>query len=223
MWYAAWQFFRHSWLRLEKLAEGVPYVSLWQQWGDCRAFLLLCGLYNDIRPEYIDSLNILDPEDSSCFVDYIAHSTNVNGIVWLSQLKPNLTCYITSDMAMIRLWYNWQHLRTCFVGVSLHLGWSNDYNIEIFQFHIFAFHIDLSSYFHILFVRLWLFDKVGILKAVQLMGPKKPNYQEWRPETLPNLNVVGILQWTILLRECHDGKFRPDTPFSSGVVHWKIS
>ena len=44
-------------------------------------FFLACGLYNGIRPEYIDSLNLLDPEDSSSIVDYISPSTKVKGIV----------------------------------------------------------------------------------------------------------------------------------------------
>ena len=54
-------------------------------------FFLACGLYQDIRPEDIDSLNLLDPEDCNTIVDYISHSTKLKGIVKLSSLNPNLT------------------------------------------------------------------------------------------------------------------------------------
>ena len=38
-------------------------------------FFLACGLFQDIRPENIDSLNLLDPEDCNTIVDYISRST----------------------------------------------------------------------------------------------------------------------------------------------------
>ena len=44
-------------------------------------FSLACGLYQNIRPEDIDSLNLLDPEDCNTIVDYISHSTKLKGIV----------------------------------------------------------------------------------------------------------------------------------------------
>ena len=44
-------------------------------------FFLACCLYQDIRPEDIDSLNLLDPEDCNTIVDYISQSTKLNGIV----------------------------------------------------------------------------------------------------------------------------------------------
>ena len=67
-------------LRLEILAGGI---------SDCRCgkseetadFFLACGLYQDIRPEDIDSLNLLDPEDCNTIVDYISHSTKLKGIL----------------------------------------------------------------------------------------------------------------------------------------------
>ena len=40
-------------------------------------FFLACGLYQDIRPKDLDSLNLLDPEDCNTIVDYISHSTNI--------------------------------------------------------------------------------------------------------------------------------------------------
>ena len=44
-------------------------------------FFLACGLYQDIRPEGIPSLNLVDPEDCNTIVDYISHSTKLKGIV----------------------------------------------------------------------------------------------------------------------------------------------
>ena len=42
---------------------------------------LACGLYQDIRPEDIDSLNLLDPEECNAIVNYISHSTKLKGNV----------------------------------------------------------------------------------------------------------------------------------------------
>ena len=42
---------------------------------------LTCGLYHDVRPEDIDTLNLLDPEDCIALVDYNSHSTKLNGFV----------------------------------------------------------------------------------------------------------------------------------------------
>ena len=44
-------------------------------------FRLACVLYHDIRPEDIDSLEFLDTEDCNTTVDYISHSTKLNGIL----------------------------------------------------------------------------------------------------------------------------------------------
>ena len=44
-------------------------------------FFLAYGLYQDIRPEDIDSLHLLDPEDCNTIVDYISLSTKLKGIV----------------------------------------------------------------------------------------------------------------------------------------------
>ena len=44
-------------------------------------FFLACGLYQDIRPEDIGSLNLLDPEDCKTNIDYISHSTKLKKIV----------------------------------------------------------------------------------------------------------------------------------------------
>ena len=44
-------------------------------------FFLVSGLYQDIRPEDIDSLNLLGPEDCNTIVDYISHSTKLKRIV----------------------------------------------------------------------------------------------------------------------------------------------
>ena len=44
-------------------------------------FFLASGLFHDIGPEDIDSLNLLDPEDCHTIVDYISCSTKLNRIV----------------------------------------------------------------------------------------------------------------------------------------------
>ena len=60
------------------MAGGISDVSLWQNEEAAEHFFLACGLYKDIRPEDIDSLNLLDPEFCNTIVDYISHSTKVN-------------------------------------------------------------------------------------------------------------------------------------------------
>ena len=44
-------------------------------------FFLVCDQYHDIRPEDIDSWNLLDPEDCNIIIDYVSHSTKLNGNV----------------------------------------------------------------------------------------------------------------------------------------------
>ena len=71
-----------------------PADNAWKNWPAefpmCRCgkreetaehFFLACGLYQDIRPEDIDSLNLLDPEFCNTIVDCISHSTKVNRLV----------------------------------------------------------------------------------------------------------------------------------------------
>ena len=44
-------------------------------------FFLAFGLYQNIRPEDLDLLNLLDPDDCNTIVNYISHSTKLKGIV----------------------------------------------------------------------------------------------------------------------------------------------
>ena len=65
----------------KKLVAESPMCRCGKSEETAEHFFLACGLYQDIRPEDIDSLNFLDPEDCNTTVDYISHSTKLNGIV----------------------------------------------------------------------------------------------------------------------------------------------
>ena len=46
-----------------------------------KQFFLVCGQFQDIGPDDIDSLNLLDPEDCNTIVHNISHSPKINRIV----------------------------------------------------------------------------------------------------------------------------------------------
>ena len=61
----------------------------------------------------------------------------------------------------------------------------------------------------------------GLMIIIEVGVHKKfANFSGMEALTLPSLNVVGAIQSSVnTITLCHDGKYRPSTFLSSGVVH----